>query len=236
MKNSNRAAVLSPVFLGLGVAALVLHRWLFTLVEDETAWLLPGATLPEILLWVLMAAAAVLAFLFTRKTVVKPMGRVVPAVSSLLLAGGTASLLLEQVAGPAALVLVYRVLSVLAAAALVAAAVLYGTGRKVPFLLELPVCLLFVAQLLICYQLWSEVPQLMNYVLGLGAVLCLALAGFFHLARAAGLPGKPWYNAVGLLGVFFCAAAVAQGTFSWFFTTAAVWLAGIYAGLAPAEG
>ena len=108
--------------------------------------------------------------------------------------------------------------------------------RKVPFLLELPVCLLFVAQLLICYQLWSEVPQLMNYVLGLGAVLCLALAGYFHLARAAGLPGKPWYNAVGLLGVFFCAAAVAQGTFSWFFTTAAVWLAGIYAGLAPAEG
>ena len=34
MKNSNRAAVLSPVFLGLGVAALVLYRWLFTLVED----------------------------------------------------------------------------------------------------------------------------------------------------------------------------------------------------------
>ena len=33
-----------------------------------------------------------------------------------------------------------------------------------------------------------------------------------------------------------CAAAVAQGTFSWFFTTAAVWLAGIYAGLQPAEG
>ena len=80
MKNSNRAAVLSPAFLGLGVAALVLHRWLFTLVEDETAWLLPGATLPEILLWVLMAAAAVLAFLFTRKTVVKPMGHVVPEI------------------------------------------------------------------------------------------------------------------------------------------------------------
>ena len=236
MKNSNRTAVLSPVFLGLGVAALVVHRWLFTQVEDEIAWLLPAATLPEILLWVLMAAAAVMAFLFTRKTVVKPMGRVVPAVSSLLLAGGTASLLLEQVAGPAALVLIYRVLSVLAAAALVAAAVLHGTGRKVPFLLELPVCLLFVAQLLICYQLWSEVPQLMNYVLGLGAVLCLSLAGYFRLAQAAGLPGKSWYNAVGLLGVFFCAAAVAQGTFSWFFTTAAVWLAGIYAGLAPAEG
>lgn len=236
MKNSNRTAVLSPVFLGLGVIALVVHRWLFTRVEDEIAWLLPAATLPEILLWVLMAAAAVTAFLFTRKTVVKPMGRAVPAVSSLLLAGGTASLLLEQVAGPAALVLIYRVLSVLAAAALVAAAVLHGAGRKVPFLLELPVCLLFVAQLLICYQLWSEVPQLMNYVLGLGAVLCLALAGYFRLAQAAGLPGKSWYNAVGLLGVFFCAAAVAQGTFSWFFTTAAVWLAGIYAGLAPAEG
>lgn len=236
MKNSNRTALLSPVFLGMGAVALLLHRWLFTYVEDEVAWLLPAATLPEILLWVLMAAAAVAAFLFTRKTVVKPVGRVVPAVSSVLLAGGTATLLLEEVTGPAALVLAYHWLCVLSAAALVAAAFLHGTGRKVPFLLELPVCLQFVAQLLICYQLWSEVPQLMDYVLGLGAILCLTMAGYFRLARSAGLPGKSWNNAVGLLGVFFCAAAVAQGTFSWFFTTAAVWLAGIYAGLQPAEG
>lgn len=236
MEKSKRTGLLAPVFLGLGVAAMVLYRWLFTYVEDEIAWLLPAFTLPEILLWVLMAAAAAAAFVLTRRTVLQPKGKILPAVSSVLLAGGIATLLLEDVAGPEALVRIYHGLCILAVPCLVAAAFYQGTGRKVPFLLELPVCLLFVAQLLICYQLWSEVPQLMNYVLGLGAVLCLALAGYFHLARAAGLPGKPWYNAVGLLGVFFCAAAVAQWTFSWFFTTAAVWLAGIYAGLAPAEG
>lgn len=236
MKNSNRAAVLSPVFLGLGVAALVLHRWLFTLVEDETAWLLPGATLPEILLWVLMAIAAVAALVLTRRTVLQPEGKVFPAVSSVLLAGGIATLLLEDVTGPEALVRIYHWLCILAVPCLVAAAFYQGTERKVPFLLELPVCVMLVTQLLICYQMWCEVPQLMNYVLGLGAVVCLTLAGFFRLAWAAGLPGKPWQNAVGLLGVFFCAAAVAQGNFSWFFTAAAIWLASLYAGLRPAEG
>lgn len=236
MEKSKQTGLLAPVFLGLGVVAMVLYRWLFTYVEDEIAWLLPAFTVPEILLWVLMAAAAAAAFVLTRRTVLQPQGKILPAVSSVLLAGGIATLLLEDVAGPEALVRIYHGLCILAVPCLVVAAFYQGTGRKVPFLLELPVCLMLVTQLLICYQMWSEIPQLMNYVLGLGAVLCLTMAGFFRLAWAAGLPGKPWQNAVGLLGVFFCAAAVAQGDFGWFFTAAAIWLASLYSGLRPAEG
>ncbi len=236
MDKTKRTSLLPPVFLGMGVVAMVLHRWLFTYVEDELAWLLPAFTLPEILLWVLMAVAAVAALVLTRRTVLQPEGKVFPAVSSVLLAGGIATLLLEDVTGPEALVRIYHWLCILAVPCLVAAAFYQGTGRRAPFLLELPVCVMLVTQLLICYQMWCEVPQLMNYVLGLGAVVCLTLAGFFRLAWAAGLPGKPWQNAVGLLGVFFCAAAVTQGSVSWFFTAAAIWLASLYTGLRPAEG
>lgn len=236
MKQSKRLSLMAPLFLVLGTVAAALYRWLFTQVEDTISWLLPAFTLPELLLWALTAAAAVTAFLCTRKTVLRPMGRIFPAVSSVLLGGGVATLLLEEVKGPEVLVQVYHGLCLLSAAALVAAAFFRGTGHPVPFLLELPVCLLLVLQLLICYQLWSEVPQLMDYFPGLGAVLCLTLAGFFRLTWVSGLPGKAWHNAIGLLGIYFCVMAVAQGRFGWFFTAAAIWLAGLYAGISPAEG
>ena len=62
------------------------------------------------------------------------------------------------------------------------------------------------------YQFYSEVPQLMNYLLGLGAVLTLSLGAYHRMARAAGLPDKSWHYSVGLLAEFFCAAAVAGTT------------------------
>lgn len=235
MNQTKRISLLSPIFLILGVVAMALNRWLFTRVEDEVSLLLPAFTLPEILLWALIGAAAIAALVLTRRTVLQLEGRVFPAVCSVLMAGGVATLLLEEAKGPEALVLVYRGMCVLGAVCLVAAAFFQGIGRRVPFLLELPVCVMLVTHLLICYQLWSEVPQMMNYALGLGAVLCLTMAGFFRLSWAAGLPGKPWQNALGLMGVFFCAAAVSRGGFTWFFTAAAIWLAGMYSGLRPAE-
>ena len=85
------------------------------------------------------------------------------------------------------------------------------------------------------YQFYSEVPQLMNYVLGLGAVLCLTLSAYHHMARAAGLPASALAPATGLLAVYFCAAAGSQGMFVSFFCAAAVWVAAEMARLRPAE-
>lgn len=235
MKKKLAPGYLAPGFLVLGVIAQSVYRWLYTLVEDPVSGLLPGFTVPEGVLWALVALAAVGAFLFTRKTSLAPAGRLAGVGGNVLFALGSATLLLEPVQGPAGLVVAYRGFCLLAMVSLLAMAFLRGTGRKVPFLLELGPCLMCIMLMLECYQLWSEVPQLTNYVLGLGAVLCLAMEGYFRLARAAGLPEKSWYHAIGLLGIFFCAAAVAQGDFTWFFTTAAVWLAGTYAGLRPGE-
>lgn len=235
MKKSMNYGILSPVFLVLGVAAMFVRRWLFTRVEDHVAYLLPRLTLPEIILWVLTAAAIVGAFTLTRKTTLTNASTLSAVTGDVLLAGGILLLFFEEVTGPSALVLLYRVFCGLSIVSLLATVLLTGTHKKVPFLLHLSPCILMVLQLLICYQLWSEVPQLMNYVLGLGAVLCLALAGYFRLARAAGLPDRSWYHAIGLLGIYFCAGAAGQGAFSLFFTTAAIWLAYTYAGLRPAE-
>ena len=235
MKKSMNYGVLAPAFLVLGAAAMLVRQWLFTRVEDNVAYLLPRCTLPEIILWVLTAVAIVGAFALTRKTTLTVPSAGVAAAGDVLLAAGIALLFFQEVPGPSALVLAYRVFCVLAVLSLLASALLTGIHKKVPFLLHLSPCILLVLHLLICYQLWSEVPQLMNYVLGLGAVLCLALAGYFRLARAAGLPEKSWYHGVGLLGTYFCAGAAGQGSFGFFFTAAAIWLACTYAGLRPAE-
>ncbi len=235
MKKKLAPGYLAPGFLVLGVIAQSVYRWLYTLVEDPVSGLLPGFTAAEGVLWALVALAAVGAFLFTGKTTLAPAGPLAGVGGNVLFALGSATLLLEPVQGPAGLVVAYRGFCLLAVVSLLVMAFLRGTGRKVPFLLELGPCLMCIMLMLECYQLWSEVPQLTNYVLGLGAVLCLAMEGYFRLSRAAGLPEKSWYHAIGLLGIFFCAAAVAQGDFTWFFTTAAVWLAGTYAGLRPGE-
>ena len=77
--------------------------------------------------------------------------------------------------------------------------------------------------------------QLMNYLFGLGAVLCLVLSAYHRMARAAGLPDKPWHYSVGLLAEYFCAAAVAQGVYVSFFCAAAVWMMAEMSRLRPAE-
>lgn len=226
MKKKMNGTSLTSLYLVLGIAAQALYRWLYTYLEDEVSYLLPRGTLPEILLWILTAAAIAGAFLLTRNTSWQPSGKVITVMCDALFAFGIASLLLENAKGPGILVLLYRIFCCIAALSLAASAVMHGLGKKVPFVLEVCPCVLCLLHLLICYQLWSEVPQLMNYVMGLGAVLCLALTTYFHMAYEADLPEKAWYHGVMLLGVYFCCAASAQEEFPVFFSAAAVWLVG----------
>ncbi len=236
MKKLSKPAYLSPAYLLLGAVGMVLHWWLFTGVEDEISWLLPAWTLPQILLLALSALAIVAAFPLVRGTRIGFSSRVLETVSSLFFAVGTASLATVQgLTGPETLLRIYRIMAIVGAVALAASAVFAALGKKIPFLLELIPCLVALAQLLVCYQQWSEIPQMMNYAMGLGAIVCLLLSCYFRMARAADLPGKSWHNAIGLIGVYFCAAATANATFSYYFCTAAVWLASEYAGMLPAE-
>lgn len=236
MKKLSKPAYLSPAYLLLGAIGMVLHWWLFTRVEDEISWLLPAWTLPQILLLALSALAIGAAFPLVRGTRIGFSSRVLETVSSLLFAGGTASLAaVQDLTGPVLLLRIYRIVAVLGALALVASALFAALGKKIPFLLEVLPCLVALVQLVVCYQQWSEVPQLMNYAMGMGAIVSLLLASYFRVARAADLPGKSWNHAIGLIGIYFCAAATAQATFCYYFCTAAVWLASEYAGMLPVD-
>ena len=237
MGKAKQLRLLPPLCLLLGLGAWRLHGWLFgAYVEDSVSGLLPFCALPEILLWVLTGCVIVGAFALTRHAKMVEGSPVIGALSNAFFAAGILTLLLENVKGPAALVLIYRVFCVLAAVSLAVSAVMQLLKKKPFFRLELSPCVLCVLVLLEYYQFYSEVPQLMNYVLGLGAVLCLALGSYHRMARAAGLPDRPYYFAIGLMAVYFCAAAGAQGVYVSFFCSAAVWMAAEMARLRPAEG
>ena len=225
MNKEKQLRLLPPIFLLLGILAWQLQKWLFaSYVEDPVSGLLPAFTLPEILLWVLTILVIVGAFLLPRGAKMGEGGKVTGALSQVFFAAGILTLLLEPLKGPAALVLISKVFSVITAVCLVAAAIMQLLGKKPFFLFSAASCVLCVLQLLEYYQSYSEVPQLMNYFFGLGAVLCLTLSAYHRTARAAGLPDKDWHYSIGLLAEFFCAAAVAQGVYVSFFCAAAVWM------------
>lgn len=237
MSKEKQLRLLPPIFLLLGLGAWWLHNWLMgSFVEDPVSGLLPFGTVPEILLWVLTGCMIVGAFLLTRQTKMGEGGPVIAGLSNLFFAAGILTLLLEPTKGPAVLVLIYRFFILAAAASLVVSAVMQFMKKKPFFLLTLSPCVLCVLVLMEYYQFFSEVPQLMDYVLGLGAVLCLTLGAYHRMARAAGLPDRPYYFGIGLMAVYFCAAACAQGTYVCYFCSAAVWMEAEMSRLRPAEG
>ena len=176
MDKEKQLRLLPPVCLLLGMAAWMLHRWLFgSFVEDPVSGLLPSGALPETALWVLTGCVVVGAFALTRHAKMGEGNPIIGALSNAFFAAGVLTLLLEEAKGPAVLVLVYRGFCVLSALCLIISAVMQLLKKKPFFLLEIAPCVLCVLVLLEYYQFFSEVPQLMNYVLGLGAVLCLTL-------------------------------------------------------------
>lgn len=233
-KKANLLLYLSPVYLVLGMAAMVDYRWLFNYLEDDVSLLLPAGTVPEIFLWILTALAIVVALVCSRQVKMEPVGKL-GALGDLVFAAGFAVLLTRPATGPVALVAAYRGLCIAATVSLLAGAALRFSGRTVPFLLTLFPCLACVTQLLVCYQLWSEVPQLMDYVMGLGAVLTLTLSSYVRVSAVAGLPAKKWHHAVQLLGIYFCAAATVMADFSIFFLCCTLYLGIECSGLRPEE-
>lgn len=224
----------SALYALLGAAGVLLYRQAFAASTDEMGLLVRGS-LPEILLWVLTACAAAGAVVLSRKCTVGDPHPVAGILGSLVYIAGIFTLLREPVNGPELLTLLFRGAPVLTMVCLAASIVFYALRRKPHFLLELAPALLAFLLLVECYQLWSERPLILNYFFGLGAVLSLLLFSYHRLERSAQMPCKALYPITGLLGVFFCLAAVPQGDFSRFFAAAALWIAAEMTSLAEQE-
>ncbi len=98
------------VFLILGVLAGFCDRWLFAASLDELGLIVP-ASLPEILLWVLIAAAFVLAFVCAKNCTLGGKNNVLSAIGELIYAVGMYTLTTVPAKGPATMVLLFRVFS-----------------------------------------------------------------------------------------------------------------------------
>lgn len=214
----------SAVYALMGAAAVLLYRQAFLMSTDASGLLVRGS-MPEVVLWVLTVCAVLGAVVLSRKNAVGDPGSVMGILGSLIFAAGIYTLLQEPAKGPEALTLMYRGVACLTMVSLAAAAVFRLMGKTPHFVLEIAPALLGILQLVECYQLWSERPLILNYFFGLGAVLCLMMFSYHRMARSAKLPHSIAYPISGLLGTFFCLAAVPQGDFSMFFGAAGLWMA-----------
>lgn len=212
------------IFLVLGALAYFCTRWVFTSSLDELGLIIPG-TVPEILLWVLVAAAFVLAFVCAKKCPTAGQNNILSAIGELIYAVAAFTLTTVPAKGPATMVTLFQVSAYASVACLIASAVLRLMNKRPWYLLTLPVCLMAMLFLVECYQLWSEVPQLLEYVLGVGAVLSLVPFSFYRMARSANVPGKPWHNVFGFLSIFFCVGAASLGAYPLYLIGAALWIA-----------
>lgn len=212
---------LPPVMLVLGLAACFLHHETFT--HLDAAQILVRGSLPEILLWVVTAAAALAAFVGHNVKFGASFAPVA-AAGDLAFAVGIYTLLQFEAKGPEPLKRVYQGVILLAIVCLVVMAVMRLLGKTPFYILHLGPSLLCLAHLVECYQLWSEKPLLLDYFFGLGAVLCLMLSAYHRLAAAAKLPEGRDRTVCCLLGIFFCTVAVMQVEFPIFFASGVVWL------------
>ena len=225
MKQSN-LKLIAPIYLLLGAAGAGLYRAIYAFSLDARELVVRGS-IYEIALWVLTAVVLVSAAVISSKTRVEANGNP-PVLGCLVYAFGMFTLTLADAKGPVPLVMLYRIMTYAAIACLVLSVVLRIFRKPHHFLLDVAPCILCILHLVECYQLWSEVPQLTDYVFGLGAILCAVLFAYHNMAIRAGLPGKKIYVFAGLAGIFFCCVAAAGTGFELYFLCTALWMAGMF--------
>lgn len=224
--NHSKLKWISLIYLLLGASGAGLHRMIYSRALDDRGLIVPGNVYGIVLL-VLTAAALLGAVAVSTKTKVTANGKP-PVVGCIVYALGIWSLTLTGAKGPAPLVLLYRTVTYAALVSLALMVILRLLGKPHYFLLDVCPCLLCILHLVECYQLWSEVPQLMDYVFSLGAILCAMLFSYHNMAMRAELPGSRVYVFAGLAGIFFCCIAAMQNVFPYYFLSTAVWMIGMF--------
>ena len=205
----------------LGGLAMVCRVLLFALGLDSRNLLVSGS-LPDILLAGLCLLALPCALLAQA-----PSGRGSARLSgftNLLLAA--AMLLFREERGSVAALLWYlfRLGAFASAGALCLLALCRFRDQTPPFGLNAIVCIGFLLRLVACYQVWSHIPQMQNYVFALFGLLFLTGFSYQQTAREISLGSPRWRLRFGLLGCFFCLAAAVPS--QPFYFLAGLWLLG----------
>lgn len=223
----------------LGVLGCVLRRWLYT-VALNSRQLLPPLHPLELALWAVTAGGLVFAALWAwgqRGSGAYgdnfPAASFTEAAGHILFASGIALTVLgrDSLMG-GWLGAAWKILGILSALALVAAAFCRATGRKPYSLLHGVVCLFLALHIVDHYRTWSGDPQLMNYVYALFGAMALMFSVYYLAAFEAGAGKRRMALFMDLAAVLLCLVNVSQGVDWRLYLRGAVW-----AGLcAPREG
>lgn len=227
MNQQNRHTLYPLAALAMGLAGAGLRELLYRTALDGKGLLQQGHPL-EIAVWLLTAAAFVLAFAAGRgvwkknRTPDMPRGRIFAGAGDILL--GVAVFVSVSTGvqdGFPALIPIRKVLSALCMAALIASGFCHIRGKKIPFFCPTLAAVFFLLNALTSYPVWSRDPQLQDYAFTLGAEICLCLFSYYRAALSLGLPGRKQRFVSGVLGIFLCVSA-AVGSDPWIHIAGAV--------------
>ncbi len=227
MKNLFKTLPAPALLSGLGALCCLL-RWLLLAVGVDEKGLLISGMLPEILLWILTAAAAGYTVLDVRNKNSGGANLLAPIVGEGVLAVGVALSCLSGLGG-SLLEMVRFLLGLVTAALLLYGAWCRKQEKKPHFSGYVCLCAWFALSMVGSYRPWSESPQLQLYFFDMWAAVLLTLHAYYHAACAVGFPNRRARRFTGLLAIFACLAALPGSAHVLLYLAGGIWaFAGLF--------
>lgn len=216
--------------LGCGLTGLLLRLAMYTRCIDGRGLLIRG-NLYHLAAWGLTALVALMLGLALRSldgsnVYAHNFWPSVPAgLAAILAAVSIVMTVLRAEAYPADnLTMLWRWSGFLAAAALAAAGICRGLGKRPFFLLYAAVCVFFALHIANQYRHWSGNPQAPDYSFQLLACIFIMLFAYYQTAFAVGSGKRRAQLFCGLFGVYLCCLAAARTDTLWLYPGCALWL------------
>lgn len=239
MKTSAKPSLIRLAVLSAGGAGLMIRALLYALATDEKGLLVRNHPL-SVLLTALSIGVLAGIFLLTRP-IQGPEAygdcfhpSIPGGIGCLAAAGGILLSTLAELSAPADSVsLVLRALGFLATGCMLAAALGRMMGARSSFLLYAAVSLYFCLQMVSQYRVWSNVPQIQDYVFQLLACTALMVTAYHHAAFGVdmGRHRSLWFFS--LITAYLCMLSLAGPDNQLFYLGTGIWAFTNVSSLAP---
>lgn len=224
MKQTTNRSHIPLLVLAAGLAGSFSRAALYLVGTDAYGLLVAGHPLQG-LCWVLTIGAALCLWAVLRKTDESsnyafnfPQNpRVLPM--AILAAAGTMVTVLHEPSSHDRMTLIWAVLGLLSAIALVFIGICRATGKQPKFYLYGLLCLFYAVHMVCCYKVWSGKPQIADYCFALLACACLIIGAYQRTAFSAGIGNRRAHLFFSLMAGFFCILCVPGSEHPWLYLT-----------------
>lgn len=229
MKRQLQNLLLPVLAAGMGLFALVLRLCQSLIGVDEKGLLIPFHPF-ALLLWLLTAVAAVLTVLQVRTLdgSRRYAGNFAPSMSAALgCFAMAAGILFTLLLGPDAamrLELVRNLVGFLSIPSLIWVGICRKKGSRPFFGFHAIVCVYLMLHTITRYQSWSSQPQLLIFLFPMMGCVLLTLFSYYQAAFDVGMGQRRMQLGTGLLGAYFCFAALAGGQDLPLYAAGGIWM------------